>query len=353
LKNFIIVSILSVLALAGCATQKPIQLFKNVSQAELNQDNAACQMEAQKIQEADLDLFWQGRITTEFMIERKQNQVFTLCLRARGYTDTQGNADAQAALLATKVALKEAAIEAERPLKEAKEKGFDSVADAELAEKMKVTAEEQVILRGLGVITEDDYNNLIERKNKLNYGSGGFIASGKNNGGIAIQFLSDEKEGQKVKLSPVAYRAKLDKEEAAAQAKADKEEAKAKNACAKGQQLACDAFGYTMGHCGTELWRHFMGWGGADISENCKYSLDTNVLIIVKQAVEDGVLVHVDPRMSRDNDTVFFIKTKRQYVDGAHVKNFDVMYNGIKRYTTVSGAVKTIHSFQDIGKFRN
>ncbi len=85
MKNFIIASILSVLALAGCATQTPIQLVKNVSQAEVNQDNAACQMEAQKIQTSDFE--YRGTFMEGAMIKRKQNEVFTLCLRAKGYAE--------------------------------------------------------------------------------------------------------------------------------------------------------------------------------------------------------------------------------------------------------------------------
>ena len=111
--------------------------------------------------------------------------------------------------------------EVKAKLNDAKAKGFDSISDLTFAFKIKATPKDLATLKALGVNTELDYNNAIEKKNKLAY-------PGDNNKETTIQFLSDDQEGKKIKLSATAYRIKLDKHSAEAKSKSESDKARAK-----------------------------------------------------------------------------------------------------------------------------
>lgn len=80
------VTILSLLAVGGCATQPQYRLTKNVSEQELQQDNAACQNQAQMIQVADWE--FKGTFMEGANIQMKRNRAFENCLVSRGYART-------------------------------------------------------------------------------------------------------------------------------------------------------------------------------------------------------------------------------------------------------------------------
>lgn len=75
----------------GCATGPQYQLVKNVSQQEIQQDNAACQNQAQLIQVSDWE--YKGTFMEGANIKMKQNRAFENCLISKGYvrqsTDTK------------------------------------------------------------------------------------------------------------------------------------------------------------------------------------------------------------------------------------------------------------------------
>jgi hypothetical protein len=106
-------------------------------------------------------------------------------------------------------------------LSEAKSKGFDTYTDLMLATKIVATPVELAKLKSLGVNTEQDYNNAVNRKKKLVY-------PGENISAVIIQFLGDEQEGKKFKLGPTVYRAKLNKQAADALAKTEEVKARIK-----------------------------------------------------------------------------------------------------------------------------
>ncbi len=116
-------------------------------------------------------------------------------------------------------------------LNEAKAKGFDTYTDLMLATKIVATPVELAKLKSLGVNTEQDYNNAVDRKKKLVY-------PGENNSAVIIQFLVDEQEGKKVKLGPTVYRAKLNKQAADALAKTEEVKARVKAAADKAHAKA-------------------------------------------------------------------------------------------------------------------
>lgn len=70
----------------GCATQPQYRLTKNVSQQELQQDNAACQNQSQLIQVADWE--FKGTFMEGANIQIKRNRAFENCLVSKGYTRT-------------------------------------------------------------------------------------------------------------------------------------------------------------------------------------------------------------------------------------------------------------------------
>ncbi len=69
--------------LAGCVTGPKYKLVKNVSDQELQQDNAACQNQAQMIQVADWE--FKGTFMEGANIQMKRNRAFENCLVAKGY----------------------------------------------------------------------------------------------------------------------------------------------------------------------------------------------------------------------------------------------------------------------------
>lgn len=71
------------LIVSGCATQPQYRLTKNVSQQELQQDNAACQNQAQLIQISDWA--YKGTFMEGANIQMKQNAAFENCLISKGY----------------------------------------------------------------------------------------------------------------------------------------------------------------------------------------------------------------------------------------------------------------------------
>lgn len=70
--------------LQGCATGPKYKLVKNVTDQELQQDNAACQNQAQMIQIADWE--FKGTFMEGANIQIKRNRAFENCLVAKGYT---------------------------------------------------------------------------------------------------------------------------------------------------------------------------------------------------------------------------------------------------------------------------
>jgi hypothetical protein len=116
-------------------------------------------------------------------------------------------------------------------LHEAKSKGFDTYTDLMFATKIVATPMELAKLKSLGVNTEQDYNNAIDRKKKLVY-------PGENISAVIIQFLVDEQEGKKIKLGTTVYRAKLSKQKADALAKSEEDKARVKAAADKAHAKA-------------------------------------------------------------------------------------------------------------------
>lgn len=72
------------LLVTGCATGPKYKLVKNVSEQELQQDNAACQNQAQMIQVADWE--FKGTFMEGANIQMKRNRAFENCLVSKGYT---------------------------------------------------------------------------------------------------------------------------------------------------------------------------------------------------------------------------------------------------------------------------
>lgn len=70
--------------IAGCATGPKYRLVKNVSEQEVQQDNAACQNQAQMIQMADWE--FKGTFMEGANIQMKRNRAFENCLVSKGYT---------------------------------------------------------------------------------------------------------------------------------------------------------------------------------------------------------------------------------------------------------------------------
>jgi len=69
---------------AACATNPKYRLVKNVSEQEVQQDNAACQNQAQMIQMADWE--FKGTFMEGANIQMKRNRAFENCLVSKGYT---------------------------------------------------------------------------------------------------------------------------------------------------------------------------------------------------------------------------------------------------------------------------
>jgi len=84
-KKYLLLAV-SMLVLAGCATpahQAQPALFKDVSQQEVQQDNAYCMMQAQQINTADYA--YRGTFMEGANIKMKQHEQMRLCLLSKGY----------------------------------------------------------------------------------------------------------------------------------------------------------------------------------------------------------------------------------------------------------------------------
>jgi hypothetical protein len=77
-------AVLTVFCLGACATGPKYKLVKNVSEQEVQQDNAACQNQAQMIQVADWE--FKGTFMEGANIQMKRNRAFENCLVSKGYT---------------------------------------------------------------------------------------------------------------------------------------------------------------------------------------------------------------------------------------------------------------------------
>lgn len=76
-------SVFVIVLAVGCAMAPQSQLVKNVSQQEIQQDNAACQNQAQLIQISDWE--YKGTFMEGANIKMKQNRAFENCLISKGY----------------------------------------------------------------------------------------------------------------------------------------------------------------------------------------------------------------------------------------------------------------------------
>src|SRR5690606_30026299 len=65
----------------------------------------------------------------------------------------------------------------------------------------------------------------------------------------------------------------------------------------------------------------------------------------VMQSVHNGVLVNF-PQMR--SGRVIFIKTKKPLVDNDYVPNMYLKYSGVFRYESAIGAIRSIHSFEEL-----
>lgn len=75
--------ILTALIFAACASPKKLLRKPGATQADIDQDNSACQLEAMKITTADWE--YRGTFMEGANIQAKQNKAMELCLRSKGY----------------------------------------------------------------------------------------------------------------------------------------------------------------------------------------------------------------------------------------------------------------------------
>lgn len=83
------------------------------------------------------------------------------------------------------------------------------------------------------------------------------------------------------------------------------------------------------------------------VESNCIYHI-TGYPLKVLQVTPQGILVILDDQYSLGK--VFLIKTNKKYVDDDRVEDMLVKSIGTVSYTSVMGGMKTIHSFQHLGK---
>lgn len=73
------------LVLAGCAAQPQYKMVKSgVTQQEVSQDDAHCQMQANYVQAADYE--YRGTFMEGVNIKQKQQQTYQLCMSSKGYS---------------------------------------------------------------------------------------------------------------------------------------------------------------------------------------------------------------------------------------------------------------------------
>lgn len=73
------------LVLAGCAAQPQYKMVKSgVTQQEVSQDHAHCQMQANYVQAADYE--YRGTFMEGVNIKQKQQQTYQLCMSSKGYS---------------------------------------------------------------------------------------------------------------------------------------------------------------------------------------------------------------------------------------------------------------------------
>lgn len=73
------------LVLGGCAAQPQYKMVKRgVTQQEVSQDDAHCQMQANYVQAADYE--YRGTFMEGVNIKHKQQKTYQLCMSSKGYS---------------------------------------------------------------------------------------------------------------------------------------------------------------------------------------------------------------------------------------------------------------------------
>jgi len=73
------------LVLTACAAQPQYKMVKSgVTQQEVSQDDAHCQMQANYVQAADYE--YRGTFMEGANIKHKQQQTYQLCMSSKGYS---------------------------------------------------------------------------------------------------------------------------------------------------------------------------------------------------------------------------------------------------------------------------
>lgn len=85
-----------------------------------------------------------------------------------------------------------------------------------------------------------------------------------------------------------------------------------------------------------------------NIEKNCIYVLRTPLQVI--QVIEGGILVTLNHSSAYIGHKVFFLKTKKQYVDGDFVVDILIHLIGTKKYLSTLGSQKTVHAFEQLGE---
>lgn len=86
----------------------------------------------------------------------------------------------------------------------------------------------------------------------------------------------------------------------------------------------------------------------SQVEPKCIYSLaSTSGRLLVIQTIKDGILVGQSSHLF--SSKIIFIKTKTQYADGDQIHDQFVYSTGLKKYTAITGAQKTVSSFQFLG----
>lgn len=98
---------------------------------------------------------------------------------------------------------------------------------------------------------------------------------------------------------------------------------------------------YKMKFCSQPI-SHMAELNGNELESKCLYII-TNLKII--QVLKDGVLVRHEI-----SGKVFFMKTKKQYVDDDRISVI-ANYTGIKKYMSAIGAEKTVTAFNYLGDY--
>lgn len=161
------------LIVSGCATQPQYRLTKNVSQQELQQDNAACQNQAQLIQISDWA--YKGTFMEGANIQMKQNAAFENCLISKGYIKKSADSISQDSSYVQQVKTVEASLKAlcdEQAYKSLYDKtscGSREMTMQMLADKSKITKDQKKAM--VAFIAADE--QLSSKKNDLvqSYGS--------------------------------------------------------------------------------------------------------------------------------------------------------------------------------------